>query len=411
MTRRRLQRDDYTVGWVCALPIELAAAHTMLDEEHEELDTDADDSNVYTLGKIDKHNVVIACLPAGQKGNNSATAAAVRMRSSFRKIRFGLMVGIGSGVPSAVDIRLGDVVISQPAEGRGGVVQYDFGKATPTKFVYTGFLNMPPTILLNAIQRLRANHIMGRSKLSVYLTAFNEQPEFIQDTGPDTLFQAAYDHEGGPTCSLCRKEKAVERQARKSSEVMVHYGTIASGNQVMSDGRTRDKMSEDFGGVFCFEMEAAGVMNSFPCLVVRGISDYADSHKNESWQAYAAATAAACAKALLLVIRSNEVQTLPVPPLVGDNKSGSQKPSGSPTVQSPYKKPGGASMALSKSKTKPKSKKLASEWSEEEDRILRRVVLDMQPMQPLSKWEKVSSALGVRSAFACQKRFEKLTEQ
>ena len=59
--------------------------------------------------------------------------------------------------------------------------------------------------------------------------------------------------------------------------------------------------------MLCFEMEAAGLMNNFPCLVVRGICDYADSHKNKQWQPYAAATAAAYAKELLSVIPSAEV--------------------------------------------------------------------------------------------------------
>jgi len=66
-------------------------------------------------------------------------------------------------------------------------------------------------------------------------------------------------------------------------------------------------VSGEFGGVLCFEMEAAGLMNSFPCLVIRGICDYADSHKNKKWQAYAAATAAACAKEVLSVIPPAEV--------------------------------------------------------------------------------------------------------
>lgn len=57
----------------------------------------------------------------------------------------------------------------------------------------------------------------------------------------------------------------------------------------------------------CFEMEAAGLMNNFPCLVIRGICDYADSHKNKKWQIYAAATAAACAKEILSVIPASEV--------------------------------------------------------------------------------------------------------
>jgi len=70
----------------------------------------------------------------------------------------------------------------------------------------------------------------------------------------------------------------------------------------MKDGRTRDRVSRDLGGILCFEMEAAGLMNNFPCLVIRGICDYADSHKNKSWQKYAAGTAAAYAREVLSVI-------------------------------------------------------------------------------------------------------------
>jgi nucleoside phosphorylase len=91
--------------------------------------------------------------------------------------------------------------------------------------------------------------------------------------------------------------------------VVIYYGTIASGNQVIKDGVTRDRLSLELGGVLCYEMEAAGLMNHFPCLVIRGICDYADSHKNKGWQPYAAATAAACAKEVLSVIPAAEVAT------------------------------------------------------------------------------------------------------
>src|SRR5215469_18619759 len=100
MANRRLRREEYSVGWVCALPIELTAAQLMLDDGHEHLEQESHDTNVYTLGRIGEHNVVIACLPAGQTGNNSAAAVAVRMKLKFTSIRFGLMVGIGGGVPS-----------------------------------------------------------------------------------------------------------------------------------------------------------------------------------------------------------------------------------------------------------------------------------------------------------------------
>jgi nucleoside phosphorylase len=80
----------------------------------------------------------------------------------------------------------------------------------------------------------------------------------------------------------------VEQDPRKSEEIFIHYSTIASGNQVMRDGVTRDKLSSELGGVLCFKMEAAGLVNSFQCLIIRGICDYADSHKNKKWQPYAA---------------------------------------------------------------------------------------------------------------------------
>ncbi|EXJ59548.1 uncharacterized protein A1O5_12173, partial [Cladophialophora psammophila CBS 110553] len=77
----------------------------------------------------------------------------------------------------------------------------------------------------------------------------------------------------------------------------IHYGLIASANRVINDASARNHAANY--GVLCFEMEAAGVMNRFPCLVVRGICDYSDSHKNKRWQGYAAMAAAAYTKDLL----------------------------------------------------------------------------------------------------------------
>jgi nucleoside phosphorylase len=310
---RPLRREDYTVGWVCALPIELAAAQEMFDEEHPDLERDPadNDENLYSLGSIGGHNVVIVCLPAGRIGNNPAAAVATQMQASFKGIRFGLMVGIGGGVPSAdADVRLGDVVVSQPHKTHGGVVQYDAGKSTPSGFERTGSLNSPPQILLAAISKVQANEARGRSKMRDHLAKFEKLGKFQRSkAGPDVLFEAAYEHVGGQTCKTCSSDHHQDREPRdEDEEVAMHYGTIASGNQVIKDAVVRDKLSAELGGVLCFEMEAAGLMNSFPCLVVRGVCDYADSHKNKRWQAYAAGTAAAYAKEVLLVIPPDEVK-------------------------------------------------------------------------------------------------------
>ena len=129
MMQRRLEAREYTVGWVCALPVELAAAQAMLDKEHEKLPEDDLGSNLYKFGRIGNHNVVLVCLPAGRIGIVPAAVGATWMMSKFNSICFTLMVGVGGGVPSAEsDIRLGDVVISQPYKQHNGVVQYDSEK-------------------------------------------------------------------------------------------------------------------------------------------------------------------------------------------------------------------------------------------------------------------------------------------
>jgi nucleoside phosphorylase len=303
----KLRHDEYTVGWVCALDVELAAAQEMLDEEHQDLPTD-DDENLYVLGSIGGHNVAIVCLPAGRIGNNPAASVAIQMRATFKAIRFRLMVGIGGGVPSTeADIRLGDVVVSQPHNVYGGVVQYDSGKATPSGFKRTGSLNSPPDVLLTAVNKVRANKVRGKSKLSEYASKLEHIPEFQRArAGPDVLFEATYDHHGGQTCDQCSVDRQNVRQPRKE-EVVVHYGTIASGNQVMRNAIERDRVSAELGGVLCFEMEAAGLMNNFPCLVIRGICDYADSHKNKQWQVYAAGIAAAYAREVLSFIPAADI--------------------------------------------------------------------------------------------------------
>ncbi|KAL2865254.1 nucleoside phosphorylase domain-containing protein [Aspergillus lucknowensis] len=241
--RRKPPREDYKVGWVCALHIELTAAQEMLDDELEEIDHDVNDTNIYTLGRISEHNIVIACLLAGQVGTNSAAAAAFQMKSSFPSIQFCLMVGIGGGVPSEeADIRLGDVVVSQPCADHGGVVQYDFGKVTPEGFKRTGHLNDPPTILLNAVTNIQANHIRKRSRLSEYISELSSLPMFARaSAGPELLFEPNYDHVGGAACENCSKMKLRRRPLRRDEEIVIHYGTVASGNQVMRDGQPKTR--------------------------------------------------------------------------------------------------------------------------------------------------------------------------
>jgi nucleoside phosphorylase len=227
------------------------------------------------------------------------------------------MVGIGGGVPSEDhDIRLGDVVVSNPGKHDGGVIQYDFGRTVAEgRFVHNSSLNAPPPVLLTAVSTLKARHNLRGHRISDYLSAVDSprlrEKYVYQGSENDVLFTAEYDHVGDDAnCDQCDKSMTVSRTTRDETVPYIHYGTIASGNQVMRDGKTRERWRRE-SDVLCFEMEAAGLMNSFPCLVIRGICDYADSHKNKRWQGYAAATAAAYAKELLCLIASDKVTHTP----------------------------------------------------------------------------------------------------
>ncbi|KAL2822076.1 hypothetical protein BJX63DRAFT_417851 [Aspergillus granulosus] len=295
---------SYTVAWICALPLELAAAKAVLDNLHPTLPQPRSDHNVYTLGSVSGHNVVVACLPAGVYGTTSATAAVSNLMSTYLNVRFGLMVGIGGGVPrGSPDIRLGDIVVSKPTDTSSGVIQYDYGKTLQSgRFHRTGSLNKPPLLLLKVIAQLESDYLLGKTSLNKIMASSLQKEEvqkIFSRPSTDQLFQPTYDHIGdGPNCSACAQSQLVDRPQRVAEEPHIHYGLIASGNQVMKDARTRDLVAQELN-ILCFEMEAAGLMDMIPSLVIRGICDYCDSHKHKEWQAYAALVAAAYAKAVL----------------------------------------------------------------------------------------------------------------
>ncbi|CAI7672767.1 unnamed protein product [Penicillium viridicatum] len=313
--------DEYTVGWLCALPLEFAAAKAMLDEDHgdpQTLPTGAD-SNAYFLGSMGKFKVVIACLPLHQPGSTPAVATAKEMLFTFPKIRIGLLVGIGAGIPDyddELDIRLGDVVIGSSPES-GGVVVYDLGKIRDGTFESLSVLNRPPKSLGTALGKLQAVHENRSNLVAYYVEEMLKKHPFMRTKyahpGPsnDRLFQPNYPHiAGARNCNKCDSSQQVEREPRPDEYPIIHYGTIASGNMVVKDALLREELKEKHGAI-CLEMEAAGLMNNFPCVVIRGISDYGDSHKNDRWQRFAAAAAAGCAKELMQHIQANSVDGEP----------------------------------------------------------------------------------------------------
>ncbi|KAK6511010.1 hypothetical protein TWF506_010094 [Arthrobotrys conoides] len=301
--------ESFKIAIICPMAVELAPILAVLDTEYEGISF-ATQRNNYTLGRIGNHNVVVTVMPG--IGNDRAAAVATQLINDFKSLKFGLLVGIGGGIPDLpqYDIRLGDVVVSKPTTTFGGAVQFDRGKTHPdNRFERTGHLNKPSWFLMSNLEKLIARHSIEPSKVSDYLAEMTRKRDVMIQKGyahpgeeHDVLYEHDYRHKSHTgDCKDCDQSKKVERAPRESRDPVVHYGTIGSANTVLKDGDTREQLKKDLG-IICVDMEAAGIIDDLPCLIIRGICDYADSHKAKKWQPYAAATAAAFAKEFLSIV-------------------------------------------------------------------------------------------------------------
>ena len=338
-------RRDFEIAIICALPLEANAVQAVFDRSWDsngnKYGKARGDRNAYSMGLIGRHNVVLAYMPG--MGNNSATSVASDCRFSFENIKLALVIGICGGVPFSKqgdEILLGDVVISE------GVVPYDFGRRYPDQFLRKDApldsLSRPKPEIRALLAKLKGttNRIRLQDQMSEYLSLLQQhlgEEATYPGVREDKLFDKDYRHKHQTSsacvvCSDCKHqsdrvcEESVEltceqlncddsrlvprqRLSIRGAEVstagrssihqpVIHFGLVASGNTVMKSGTERDRIAAN-ENVIAFEMEGAGAWDTFPCLIIKGICDYADSHKSKRWQKYAAATAAACAKAFL----------------------------------------------------------------------------------------------------------------
>jgi nucleoside phosphorylase len=330
------QREDFEIAIICALQSEADAVEALFDkfwdDDGKTYGKAPGDPNAYTTGVIGSHNVVLAYLPG--MGKSSAASLASSLRSSFERIKLALVVGICGGVPNGNDdekeILLGDVIISD------GLIEYDFGRQLPNKRIRKDTLldslgrpNTEIRAILAKLKGYRSRMRLNESTLH-YLAHIqqNLSDGKARYPGPDAdkLFESTYRHKHHSLCAKCEKKedevcqialnslcselkcnenKLVPRRrllkAKESiaaQKPVIHYGLIASGDTVMKSGEDRDAIATG-ENIIAFEMEGAGVWDNLPCVVIKGVCDYADSHKNKEWQSYAAAAAAACMKAFL----------------------------------------------------------------------------------------------------------------
>jgi hypothetical protein len=210
--------------------------------------------------------------------------------------------------------------VSTRGNGEGGIFQYDYGKAIQDhSFTATGSLNQPPQLLLTAVGALEAEYELEGQQLNWQVNrALDQRPHLRQKYSrpppdSDKLYRSDIVHPNSPNicAEVCGDDPAylVDRikRSKQNDEPIIHYGLVASASQLMKDALARDSLAAN-KDVLCFEMEAAGLMNHFPCVVIRGICDYSDSHKNKEWQGFAAMMAAAYAKDLLYQIPPSKVE-------------------------------------------------------------------------------------------------------
>jgi nucleoside phosphorylase len=314
---------DIMIGWICVLQAEYRAAIRILDQRYDStgLVRGQGDKNHYVLGRVGAHNIAINLPPAATYGQLHATRIALDMRSTFPRVRFVLLVGIAGGAPSAKhDIRLGDLVLGT------SVVPYATGKETDKGFERHAMVRAPPTELLDAItffdERLWAQDVVLAESIECVRRKDEErgQEDFQRpESFRDRFYHPGYLHQE-TGCDCQREDSGSDSQHKDNLSprgdrragtpvVQLFQGAIGSDNIVMKNADKRDEIARR-ENILCFEMEATGVMDVVPCLPIRGISDYADGHKNDGWHLYAALAAATCARELLLSLPLHAVAQL-----------------------------------------------------------------------------------------------------
>jgi nucleoside phosphorylase len=322
-------RDQFEIAIICALPLEADSVLALFDEFYDITDWQPlEAANSYTIGRIGRHHVVLSHMP--DMGKVGAAGVASRLSTNFVGIKLALVVGICGGVPftaGKAEIILGDVIISH------NIVEYDSGKQYPDGFRKKpgarDTLPQPSQDIRSFLSKLKTRRIHNQIQeqmhghLQYFKDPFRKESRY-PGTSHDVLFEASYLHKHHSTgislqcscetdadpvchnaltsdCSILRCAGELIERDRLGAEYprpFIHFGTMASADTVMKSGEHRDKMAE-LDGIIGFEMEGAGVWAYIPCIIIKGVCDYADSHKSKVWQNYAASTAACCTKAFL----------------------------------------------------------------------------------------------------------------
>ncbi|EHK17687.1 uncharacterized protein TRIVIDRAFT_16112, partial [Trichoderma virens Gv29-8] len=329
-------RDEFEVALICSLPLEYNAVSLLFDqfwdENGDQYGRAIGDLNTYTTGRFGNFDAVLVLLQ--NTGQVSAASATASLRSSYPGLRLVILTGICGGVPfpdTGDEILLGDVVISKT------VVQYDHGEQYPNNFVAKDttedILGRPNKDIRGLVTIFETD--LARERLQTRAAVLLEQIQDLPAKGDrrkadtyqypgavnDRLFEANCRHEHrlipqwscdeyrSPVCDIpgCNNTHDVKRQRLEEkrqleqqgcSNSSIFVGRFGSGDRVLKSGEDRDWNAKRYG-ILAYDMEGAGVWDELPCIIVKGVCDYADGHLGKLWQNFAAATAACVAKGLV----------------------------------------------------------------------------------------------------------------
>jgi hypothetical protein len=280
----------YQVAWICASDSELSAARLIVNDRQQIAGptvrvTSGDDAIICYLRRVAGHHVVMACFSKDLPYLNLKSSSLLR---TFPNIRLGLVVGIGSGAPSPQhDVRLGDIVVD--------------GLST------TSGSRKAPTVFRSAIAKSYVRQSVMANAPGMYiperLTSEFRAKYARPPVSTDRLYRRGFTHPDPlKSCTEVCHDPAhlVPRAKRVHEEPTIHSGTIDTSFGSIDNAGDRDSMAAELGVISFkpYQLDLEG----FPCLVISGICDYADSHKDELWQNYAASIAAMYAKDLLSVL-------------------------------------------------------------------------------------------------------------
>lgn len=284
--------SDVKIGIITALPKEFVAMKLMMQHTQEYFFKGRGAGHRFFVGDIPSANGKNHRVALGMcgMGNNQAAIRATNMLHHFKAIESLIMTGIAGGIPSFQNdnkqIRLGDIVVSE------GITQYDFTKETSNGIECRSKPAKPSAKLIEAVQLLQTDELEGICTWISYIDQFSSRPYFSK---PQLDTDIIYDING--------KIFKPKDDCTRTSYPKIFFGNIASSNNLLKNPQSREKLKKDFN-VLAVEMEASGIADaiwnqSVGYIVVRGICDYCDMHKNDLWQEYAALVAAAYTRSLI----------------------------------------------------------------------------------------------------------------